>query len=218
MIRNDVVEKIVSELKSKYSSFGGLPKQVQIHFAGTQRTGKTIIALVVTKVLESIGFNPVLVDIDETRTTVFAENEPRIGSPLQHLMHSWTYRVIFNFRIPDILKCNGTPVVAATHSHPENYQEAKRVSEGFGSALKFIILESPSIEEVARRCQNTSESDKSDMRDIIDDPNQRRVYEGTQRRFEKTYKELNGSYLRIPQGSIAEMAQKALDFILQGLK
>ncbi|MFH1657327.1 MAG: hypothetical protein ABH919_02570 [bacterium] len=207
----DSLMQTVNELKEKYENLGVLPVQVQI--GGTQRSGKTTIAEIIVEVLKSLEKKSVLVDIDITRTAIFAEDEPKIGSPLQALMQSWAYNAAF-LRVSDIFCSGGTPVMTATHSRVRIYQEAKQLSKKLGSQLKFIILESPTIEEVAKRCQNTLEKDKSDMRDIINDPVQKNVYKKTLERFRDEYKEFNEPHLKIPQGTLKEMSEKALDYIL----
>lgn len=207
------IDKIIEVLRSKFSAASFT--QAQIHFAGTQRTGKTTLALITIGVLENLGFKPILIDVDDTRTKIFAEDEPTIGTPLQQKMQKWTYKAIFNLRLPDVLKFGGTPVVTATHSHIGLYYEAERIAQKFRVPFKFIILETPPIEEVARRCQNMLPGDKSDMTDILKDANKRRVYLETVERFKKAYDGFNEPHFKIPQRSILEMSEQAIDFILQ---
>jgi hypothetical protein len=215
----EVIELLKREFFGEF-----LPAEIpQIHIGGTQRTGKTTLARVVAEVLRTIHSvnyqlstrNVVEIDIDVTRTTIFRNSEPVIGSSLQTWMQDCAMAAVFGLRIPDIVMADGIPVFTATHSRKHSYVGAKKTSERLGTKLVFILLETPPFEEFIRRCSTTLDHDKSDMRDPLENEQALREYWATVERFNETYQGFVEPHLVIKQGSLIEMARDALRYILQ---
>ncbi len=188
--------------------------RLQIQIAGAPRTGKTTLARNIQKRLQELEHRCVVVDVDETRTRVFRNDEPPLGSQLQKLMQSWTYNAVFGLRIPDILAGGGVPIFAATHAHPESYGRAESVARDMNSELRFIILETTTFEEMARRCRDDGES-HSDMHDPVAHPAERENWEDISSRIRSAYgPDFKKPCLRLTQGTPEEMAETTLRYIL----
>lgn len=187
----------------------------QIHIAGLVRAGKTTLARNLKTELEKLGYRVGVIEVDETRTGIFQNDEPPLGSQLQKWMQACTYRTIFNFRIPDVLALGGIPIFAATHAHPDTYGQAEVIAKKMGAKLRFILLEQTDFEEMVRRCRSDNYS-KSDMRDPLTNPEERKNWEDISRRIQETYgPSFSKPHIWIPQGTPEEMTNTALKYILE---
>jgi len=220
-------EEILGAIKRLQEEFSGRElsgKVLQIHIGGTQRTGKTTLARTIGEVLRTIPVSPsrsarmrvVEIDIDVTRTTIFKDNEPVIGSELQSWMQICAMNAAIELQVPDIVMAGGIPILIATHSRKTSYPKAKAVSQKLDTRLTFILLKAPSFEEFVKRCATTSDGDKSDMRDPLKNTQALKIYQETVDRFNETYRDFTESHLVIQQGSVIDMARTALKFILSG--
>ena len=189
--------------------------KLQIHIGGTKRSGKTTLALRIKSALADRGVNPVLFDIDNIRRDLFgpADIAAPIGSEANRVFHASAHRYIFKALIPTAFRAGQTPVMVATHSNRMYYDAARETAESEGATLKFVLLETPSMEEAARRsCADIISL--SDTRDLTENTAEREAYLASTRAFARSYREQPGDYVWVPQSSPDEMAAVALHYIL----
>jgi hypothetical protein len=90
----------------------------------------------------------------------------------------------------------------------------RNISQRFGSILKFILVESPTLEEAARRAARNTSDDLTDMKDFSDLKIQKAFVKGAER-VRTTYASLpEADVYRIKQGNPVAMAQEAIRYIL----
>lgn len=196
-------------------------KQFQIHIGGSQRSGKTLLARALENELSTRGFNPVVIDIDCTRVSIFGLDEP-YDSPgfkaaEKQNRQATAYRVAY-LRVDDVLTAGGTPIMTATHSRLESYEQALALAQAHGTILRFILLEPVSMEEFLRRAQQDVTS-SSDMRGDLQENHQvQRVFVDTTRRFMDSYSSsfMNVPHLWIKQEDPGAMAARAIQYVLRG--
>lgn len=190
-------------------------KKIQIHIGGPQRTGKTTLARHLEHMLRQRSYQPVILDVDQTKTAIFGENAP-VGSDENAARQKCSYNALFGVRIPDVLSAGGVPIMTATHAQDPIHGRARAVADQHGAILRFILLEPVPIEEVARRAREDKES-QSDMRDLETNPAARDTYLQTLARFERIYRSgtFTAPHLWLPQGTPEEdMAVRALYYVL----
>ena len=193
---------------------------LQIHIAGAKRSGKTTVARIVLQELRAQGFRAVIFDTDPIRQALLRAAhgvrnesvEAPIGSELNKEFHPKACRRLFEAKIPRALKAGKTPIVTATHSRPWWYEEAERVAKQYSAKLRFIVLETPSLEETVRRArEDTSRSDTKDLTN----PVQLEAYLASTASFNATYAGFQKEHLLLRQNTPEVMARIALEYILQ---
>jgi len=188
---------------------------LQIHVAGAKRSGKTTLAKGIFTALRGMNLRPVLVDVDDVKHKIFGNVTAAPDSEESLRIQGWTLSAMFDVIVPAVLTAHGTPIVAATHSNHTTYANTKRISEDFGSSLKFLLLEAPTLEEAALRAQSAGASDLSDMKDFSN-PLVRKSFVDAARRVEESYADVKDSQVfRLKQGSPDSMVGVALEFILR---
>ncbi len=189
--------------------------KLQIHIGGTKRSGKTTLAELIQRDLKSREMNPVVFDIDEVRRDLFgpADTAAPIGSEANRVFHASAHWYILKALIPNAFRAGQTPIMVATHANRRYYEAARETAEGEGATLKFVLLETPTVEEAARRSRADTTS-LSDTRDLEGDPTQMEAYLVSTLAFIESYREQQGNYFWIPQSSPDEMAALALHYIL----
>lgn len=190
--------------------------QCQIHIAGTKRSGKTTVAQMISGGLERVGFNPVILEVDNIRRALFGrlDEMATIGSAENLALHLRALEAMFSVAIPGILEVGGTPVVVTTHSRRRLYDTARTCAEQHKVSFYFIMLESPPYEEVKRRAASDATS-VSDTKDL-DDPAVVAEYWVSRRRLEEEYAGLKEEIFFVPQGTPEEMSRTVLSFIVGG--
>lgn len=189
--------------------------KIQIHIAGTKRSGKTTIAVAVQSALIAKGLSVVMFDIDTVRRKLFGQEDidAPIGSPQNQRMHREAHEHLFSVLIPETLKEGKTPIVVATHSRRIFYERAETVSVEHGATLKFILLETPDLQETVRRAKSDGKS-LSDTNDLEKNPEQMKAYLASTELFLESYRGRDGNYLWIPQATQEEMTARAMRYIL----
>ena len=186
---------------------------LQIHIAGSKRAGKTTLGTHLAEALNQMQMNPVLVDVDALRASVFGPLTQVPDSDASLDVHLETIRFIFRWVIPSVITSGGTPIVVAGHSRAPQYDGALEISRRFNTSLKFLLLETPPLSEASLRGAST-EKDRSDMRNFSD----RRIKESFLQsafRINALYKEERGPHLlRLAQAAPKVVFRRALDFIL----
>lgn len=154
-------------------------------------------------------------DIDTVRRELFgqADIDAPIGSPQNQRMHREAHEHLFSVLIPKTLKEGKTPIAVATHSRRIFYERAEAVAVEHGATLKFILLETPDLQETIRRAKSDEKS-LSDTNDLEKDPEQMKAYLASTNQFNESYRDRTGNYLWIPQTSLNEMTTLALRYIL----
>lgn len=129
-------------------------------------------------------------------------------------MHREAHEWIFNTGIPSAFREEKIPVMVATHSHRALYERAVETAEKHGAILKFLIVETPQIQEVVRRAKTDRDS-LSDTNALENDAAQIREYLASTTHFEESYRDKSGNYLWIPQDTPEKMLAAALQYIFQ---
>lgn len=189
--------------------------KIQIHIAGTKRSGKTTLARKIWAELERQNHHAVIFDIDDVRRTLFGEADKiaLIGSPENQRMHREAHEWIFTIGIPNALQDGKISIMVATHSHRALYERAVEISENHSTILKFIMLQTPLLEDTVRRAK-TDDLSLSDTVDLENNPAAMEAYLTSTKRFEESYANRDGNYIWIPQGTPKGMTEIAMRYIL----
>ncbi|MEK7536882.1 MAG: hypothetical protein AAB584_00340 [Patescibacteria group bacterium] len=190
-----------------------MKQRLQIHIDGAKRAGKTTVAKGIIEALRLKGLKPALVDMDEIRMKIFGENTGKPDSAESLGYRHWVARAMCKVMAPAVLDSGGIPVVVMDHDFVETYEYIKELSRRFGFSLKFIVLESPDLEEAKRRSEFMLPDDYSDMKNWSD-PAIRASFLRSAGRIDDYYKNIAESCLiRIPQSSVENMIREAVRFV-----
>ncbi len=189
--------------------------KIQIHIAGTKRSGKTTLAQKILAELERRHYHAIIFDIDEVRRTLFGEADKiaAIGSPENQRMHLDAHEWIFTVEIPNALRYEKIPIMVATHSHRALYERAVQIASTQKTELKFLLLETPDWNEVVKRARGDERS-FSDTDDLEKDQKQKEAYLASTNQFNESYLSKDGNYLWIAQMPLEEMTETAMRYIL----
>lgn len=199
--------------------------KLQIHIAGTTRSGKTTLGLNLVNALTNRGYRATLLDIDHTRTSTFGDDEPILGtlSPdtnadhkrqfaLQKQMQGWSYNNVFFVQIPLVTHLGAIPIFTATHARRHTYDLAEQVAQRLGNTFYFLLLDDPGLDEVARRCC-TDTSSTSDMHDPLHNKTERDNYLAITHRLADSYTHFHRPLHHIRQASQDAMLADALSYL-----
>jgi hypothetical protein len=203
-------------------------QKVQVHIAGTVRTGKTTLANNLVNSFLKLGLPAAALDVDYTRTTTFGADEPILGSldptnnpadkakfDLQKKMQAWSYNNVFDLQIPMLSNAGVTPIFTATHAWAPVYDRVQKIADSLGNRLCFILLEETSLDEMVRRCM-TDQNSKSDMvGDPRENPTLLNNWKDITHRIHEAYDNSTKPMLRVSQGTPEEMTGKAMTYILE---
>lgn len=183
---------------------------LQIHIGGAKRAGKTTLARSLASALYYSGKKTTVLDVDEVRTEIFGSMVGIPDSEESMRYHLWTMDAIFNALIPRVVALGGIPITVAGHSRRDQFERAVEISAKLQTDLRFLIVEAPSLEEVAERAKHLSPDDRTDMRDFADPRIQKSFLDATAR-IEATYSLIRDFRIyRISQGSPEAMVSAAL--------
>jgi len=188
--------------------------KIQIHIAGTKRSGKTTLARKIWTELERRNHHAVIFDIDDVRRTLFGEADKvaKIGSPENQRMHREAHEWIFSVGIPNAFRDGKIPIIVATHSRRALYERAVQTASIHGVELKFLLLETPKWDEVVKRACGDEHS-LSDTNDLEKDA-QKEAYLASTNQFNESYQNREGNHLWVAQMPSEEMATVAMRYIL----
>ena len=185
--------------------------KIQIHIAGSKRSGKTSLGRKLRKSLAEYGFIPAIFDIDDVRRELFGKEDAKasIGSEANRRFHAAAYEHIFVVLIPKALTTGRLPITIATHANRTYYDRACAIADFYGAKLGFFLLEVPSFHEVIRRAAVDTES-LSDTKDLLGNPAEKEAYLASTSMFETSYRGKPGKYVWIRQEDKEIMARNAL--------
>lgn len=189
-------------------------RPLQIHIDGAKRAGKTTLGKGLRIELTKRGMRAVLIDMDEVRTKIFGKKTGLPDSKESLHYRDIVARIICALIVPLILSAGGVPIVVMDHRRKQMFLDILKVSNELETSLKFIVLQSPSLEEVTRRAHRKKEDDFSDMTDFSE-PKILRSFLKSVARVQHTYRDTaHHKLLQISQSTPEDMVARALQFIL----
>lgn len=191
-----------------------MKQRLQIHIDGAKLAGKTTVAKGIMEALRSKNLKPALIDMDEVRVKIFGEKTGKPDSSESLGYRHWVAKAMCEVIAPAVLDSLGVPIIVMDHDFEQTYEYVKKLSKRFNFHLKFIVLDSPTIEEAGRRSKSLSSGDHSDMKDWSD-PQIRASFVRSARRIDDYYRNITGyNILRLPQNNKEAMIAEAVNFVL----